>query len=135
MFEVLAQRDEIAKLKIQEDRQTRENLEAIKGGTCASIDAAGENKPSFRLRQRSGEQSGRLQKADPGQDADAWLQHPEDLQPVSVTPPPGTLNVPPLLNVASFARSGRNYGTPQGRQSHERGDFEAPEEECRSGQR
>lgn len=32
MFVLLAQRDEIAKLKIQEGRQTQANLEKIKGG-------------------------------------------------------------------------------------------------------
>lgn len=88
VFVLLAQRDEIAKLKIQEDRQTQANMEKIKGGrgtfipTCSSIDTSRENKPFFWLCQRSGEQSGRLHTADSGQNEDAWLQQPEGLRPV-----------------------------------------------------
>lgn len=66
VFAILAQHDELSKLKLQEERQTQASLEKIKGGRLVypKRHIISSLKPSFCFCQRFGEQSGRVQTAD-----------------------------------------------------------------------
>lgn len=67
VFAILAQRDEIAKLKLQKERETQTNQEKIKGGRLVypkRIQTCLMRRRSFRFCQRSGGQSGGVQTAD-----------------------------------------------------------------------
>lgn len=68
MFAVLAQRDEIAKLKLQGQTQTQANLEKIRGGRPVRPErrmiGSLLRKRLFCFHQRSGEQGGGVPAAD-----------------------------------------------------------------------